>query len=62
MVSSPSPLPYIPLRRVLSSGEADRRGQFCLGGETAEETGVTQLWPPAEKREEVKQEERVASR
>lgn len=31
-------------------------------GETGEETELTQLWPPAEKREEVKQEEMVASR
>lgn len=36
-----------------AGGEADRRGQFLSEGKRGEETGVTQLWPPAEKREEV---------
>lgn len=46
----------------LSSGEADQHGHFRLRGNRRGDGSDTQLWPPAEKREEVKQEERAASR
>lgn len=51
-----------PLRLAESSGEADQHGHFCLRGNRRGDRADTTVASRKEKREEVKQAERVASR